>query len=64
MHTIKVKSNIVIITTNIKPSYALHIISVIFVPVYLTSVCVVLAPMTSLQDGELHLFQAESGTEY
>ena len=41
-------------------SYALHIFSVILVSVYLISVYGVFAPMTSLQDGELRLFQAEN----
>ena len=41
-----------------------NIFSVIFIPVYMTSVCGVLAPMTSLQHGELGLFQVKSSTEF
>ena len=67
MNTLKVKklySYIVIIKKKPKFSYALHVFSVIFVHVYLTSVCVVFAPMTSQQDGLLCTFQAESGTAF
>ena len=42
----------------------LTIFSVMFVPVYLTLVCGNSASMTSLRDGELRLFQGESGTVF
>ena len=38
--------------------------SVIFVPVYLTSVCGVMAQITSLQGEDQRLFQAKSGIEF
>ena len=38
------------------------IFSVMVAPVCLTLVCGDSAPMTPLQDGELRLFQGESGT--
>ena len=64
MHTLMVRKLCSNYFFKLMFSYASYIFSVIFVPVYLTSVCGVLASMTSLQERELRLFQSESGTKF